>query len=142
MTDEELRDPATERLAFVTRVLAIFGESDQHEQLFWRVNDELHLLATCNDLFWWATADCEEITPENLPVLEQTLADLQALPDREIVDGTAAVKPDFPLLYLSELFAARSRKTRPQQPCYKTMSPEIAALFNACGPERDPMDEG
>lgn len=113
-------------LAFVLRVLEIFGEeADLYGELFWRVGHPdpgLHLYALCNDVFWWGTADAEEITPENLPVLEQALVEVKDL-------GA--------LNYLPELFAARTRKMRPQRPWYEKKSAEIAALFDACGPERE-----
>lgn len=134
----------TQVLALVRRVLTVYDEADNHELLFWRVGREtlgkIELYARCNDLFWWGTADAEEITADNVAILERTLVDLRDISVTER-SGKAA-KRDFPELYLSELFAARSRKMRPQRPCYDTMSQPIAALFDACGPERDRKDEG
>ena len=115
---------------FVWRVLTIYDDGDCHDALFWRseLGARLELFAMCNDVFYWATADAEPITRETLPILEQALADLKA------IDKTWA---------LSELYAARVRKLRPQRPWLKLRKdPELVELFMACGPERDPKDEG
>lgn len=142
---------ATEELAFIRRVLRVFEQADAQSELYWRFDidypGQLSLLAMCNDLFWWATADCEEITPENIEILEQTFLDLKEIeskPTYKLPDESRPSKfrPIYPMSYISELFSARSRKMRPQQPCYKTMSPDIAVLFDACGPVRDPRTEG
>lgn len=134
---------AVEPYAFACRVLEIYSESDEHDLLFWRVGHPdpgLHFYAKCNDLFWWGTADAEEITPANLPTLERVLVDPQVLAAART--GPIPSEQFFPMMYLSELFAARVRGMRPQRPCYKNMSPEIATLFDACGPERDRASEG
>lgn len=81
----------------------------------------------CNDLFWWATADCEPITPANVELLEQAWAALKGL-DQDY--------------YVGDLFAAMSRQMRPQQPCYERMNEHVKVLFDACGPVRDRKDEG
>ncbi len=123
---------AVEGYTFLCRVLAVYDKADIQGSLFWRVYDgKPKLLATCNDTFWWATADCEEITPENVDVLEQALRDIESLDER-----SGAV------IYMDELFVARVRKMRPQRPWYMGKSPAVAALFDACGPERDRADEG
>lgn len=131
---------ATE-FANVLRVMKVFDDADSHGDLFWHVDGEdLHLFALCNDTFWWATADAEEITPDNLDVLEQTLRDVQALEAAR--EGPVTPTTCLPEVYLPDLFAARARGMRPQQPFYKRLSPELAALFDACGPVRDRKDEG
>lgn len=117
----------------IRRILKVYWDADVHDLLWWRVDDdEITFMAMCNDLFAWATADGEPITAENIQVLEETAAELKAIP--------ITPKSD-PLMYLSELFAARVRGMRPQRPCYKRMAPDISALFDACGPERDPATE-
>lgn len=134
----------SEELDLIRRVLTVFDKADAHSELYWRVGqdmpDEIKLFAACNDMFWWATADAEWINAENVAVLEQALVELQQLEDGPDLFGKA--KRDLPLGYLSTLFAARVRKMRPQRPAYRDMSPEIAALFDACGPERSRLDEG
>jgi hypothetical protein len=105
-------------------VLALFAEAEDFDNgVWWRVdmtpggNREMRLYAECNDLFFWATADAEEITVADIPLLRQALADLRAV-DAEYE--------------LGHLFAARKRKMRPQKPCYRDKAPEVAALYDAC----------
>lgn len=119
-------------MEFVARVLRPFDDCDVHPELFWRVDDDnrVQFFAMCNDAFWWGTADAEEITPENVWVLEESSRDLRALGE--------VLAP----IRLAELFAARVRGMRLQRPAYKKLSPAVAALFDACGPERDRKDEG
>lgn len=123
-----------ERLAFVRRVLAAFDRCDMHSDLWWRTgeryggrqyDDPATFLVDCSDTFWWGTADCEEVTPENVGLLEQTFADLR------VADGPGAT------VHIGDLFAARIRKMRPQGACYaKRYAPKLWPLFDACGPER------
>lgn len=103
-------------------VFSAFERADDNESLLWRVDmqhelRDVKLHALCNDLFYWATADAEEIAKDDVPLLERTLADLQ--------------KTGEPYL-LAELFAARKRKMRPQKPCYKNFNEATSALFDAC----------
>lgn len=125
-----------EAYALMVRVLTVYDEADCQGDLYWRVYDgKVKLLATCNDTFYWATSDGEEITTENVGVLEQALRDLKAAQASAATDISAEI-------YVGELFAARVRCMRPQHPWYKDRAPELAALFNACGPERDRASEG
>jgi hypothetical protein len=110
-------------------VFALFAEADDFDcGVFWRVdmspgaNREMRLFAQCNDLFHWATADAEEITADDVPLLRQTLDDLKPL------------RAEYEL---GNLFAARKRKLRPQEPCYKDMDPPVAALYDACCTEEE-----
>ncbi len=118
----------------ITRtVLSLFDQADCHSDLFWRVEPErIRWFAMCSDEFWWATADSEEITEDDLPRLKQTFDDLAAL------DET---------LWLAELYAARKRGMRPQRASLKLYTKgatddRLVNLFLACGPERDPKSEG
>jgi hypothetical protein len=113
---------------FATRVMEIFSLShaDSYGDLFWRVDDgKLTLYANVSDVFMWGGSDVEEITRETLPELEQAYADLKA------VGGES---------FTAELYAARRRKMRPQGAAYlgeaDEAGPAVAALYNACGPER------
>jgi len=111
-------------------IFAVFEKADDYEALMWRVDmkpdvPEIKLFAKCNDVFFWATADAEEITAADLPLLRSCLADLE--------------KADAPY-YLDWLFAARKRKLRPQKPCYKNMETDVAALFDACCTEAERAD--
>jgi hypothetical protein len=107
---------------FQRRVMEIFYLADVREDLLWHVtDDQLYLSADVSDIFDWASADSEEITPETLPVLEQAYKDLKA------VGGEG---------YLADLYGARMRRRRPQGAAYPE-SPEIIELLNACGPPRE-----
>lgn len=114
--------------AFVIRVLELFSLShaDAYGDLLWRVdNAEVQLFANVSDVFAWGGADCEPITPDTLPALEQAYMDLKALGAEE---------------FTAELYAARQRKQRPQGAAYPSDAYEswrrVAALYDACGPER------
>lgn len=103
-------------------VFALFQQADDYEGVFWRVDmdspeREMKIFVNCSDIFAWATADAEEVTRDDIPLLRQTLSDLCE------VDATYELQP---------LFAARKRKMRPQKPCYKSFSAAIAALYDAC----------
>lgn len=114
-------------LNFIVNVLNIFSKYDTSEDLFYRVdNGIVRFFGMCNDTFWWATADCEQITPENFEILETAFADLDK------IGGLVAAGQ------ATRLFAARIRKMRPQGAVYKYLDKELWPLFNACGPERTP----
>lgn len=109
------------------RVLSAFegdGGADKDE-LYWRVKpDGIHWFVNCNDLFWWGTADAEDLTAENVGVLEQAVADCRAA---DPVVGT---------LDASRLFCCRVRRMRPQGAYYPKLEKILWTLFDACGPER------
>ncbi|MEO6131889.1 MAG: hypothetical protein ABIQ02_08565 [Saprospiraceae bacterium] len=127
-------------LDFILEVLYIFQRCDSHEELYWKVErPNFKFFAICNDVFYWGTADLEEILPEDVELLRECWYDLKKI-------GEAYM--------LATLFSARKRKMRPQYPmgriydrenkCYTgdMWKPELRALFDACGPERDSKDEG
>lgn len=106
-------------------VFAAFQCAGENESLMWRVDmaseqREMTLHANVSDVFFWATADAEEITVADVPLLEQCVTDLRACGDSWVT------------CYLAELFAARKRKLRPQRPVYKEMPADVAVLFDAC----------
>ena len=112
-------------------------DSDDTDELWWRTyNDEpgvLRFYVKCNDFFYWGTADVEEVTPSDLSDLAQAKVDAHGLGDKGLDE-----------IWWPQLWVARKRKLRPQQPVYKKLfsSDEIKALFDAAGPERDPKTEG
>lgn len=113
---------------YVLRVLKIFQLAD-NQDLFWRVDGEnVQFYANCSDTFAWATGDAEEITAEDLPLLEQTMVDLGGLDES---------------MWLSELFAARKRGCRPMREFMDShMLPRsVAALFENCGSAHGQEDE-
>lgn len=116
--------------AFTMRVLRAFADIDLREELWWRFDDNtLTFAVICNDVFAWAVADAEAITPDNVAVLEQAIADIRAISD---------AVPD--LFHAGSLFAARVRKQRPQGAAYPP-NRALWPLFDACGPERE-IDHG
>ena len=80
-------------------------------------DDAVTMYVNCNDLFWWAVADAEELNFSDLAELNRCISE----------------SPDHGEL----LWCAKKRKMRPQKPYYKSFSNDEAELFNACGPERD-----
>ncbi len=72
----------------------------------------------CNDLFYWACSDCEEITLDELPRLKECL---------EINPKIGA-----------DLWCSRKRGMRPQKPYYdeRYCPKDLWPLFDACGPEQ------
>ena len=111
----------------VERLLRLFA-FDYTESLWWRGSDEnavdgeLQFYVTCNDFFWWGTADCERITQDDLDALEQAFDDAGAVGCRE--DGP-------------ELWVARKRGMKPQGAAYKYIPEAMRPLFDACGPSRE-----
>lgn len=109
---------------FYLRVMkaTAFGFCDM---IWWRTDDEyapITFFVNCNDLFWWASADCEKVTPENIHLLEESLKDIAEIDDCSEMGG--------------ELFCCRSRKIRPQGAAYPK-DERMWSLFDACGPDRD-----
>jgi hypothetical protein len=117
-------------LEFVCRVLSIFNGFDglSNDDVWWRTDTEyapITLMVNCNDLFFWGCSDCEEVTPENIELLEKTV--------KEVHDLTGTDR------YADALFVCRVRRMRPQGACYdeRYIGPEtLWPLYDACGPER------
>lgn len=122
--------PKNVDLAFVCRALSIFdGFSGlSNDDVWWRTDapeyDPITLMVSCNDFFIWGSSDGEEITPENIEVLEQAVKDVEAL--------TGGKRT-----YADLLFCARVSKLRPQGAYYKYLPKELWPLFDACGPVRE-----
>jgi len=113
-----------ERLDFYLRVLDAVA-FDNCDMLWWRTDGEytpVMFFVNCNDLFWWGTADAEDITPENVHLLKKSIEDVEAINDTSQWGG--------------ELFCCRSRKMRPQGAAYPK-DERLWPLFDECGPDRD-----
>ena len=115
-----------QELEYIRRVLSLVNPYDGDE-IFWTVTDGvIQFQVDCSDLFYWACADCEPVTPENLSELERSYAEMRSLiPDRHWESRA------------QELFACRVRGMRPQRPVLNKIEPKLLPLFLACGPERD-----
>lgn len=118
----------SEQLAFILRILKVLA-FENCEDLWWRCDNEyapLTLFIDCSDAFWWGTADCEAVTPENVHILEEAFRDCKT------------ADPKYGECYASLLFCARVRKVRPQGAAYPgNDSACLWPLFDACGPERE-----
>lgn len=94
--------------------------------------DEVKCTIDCSDVFAWGCADSEELEPEDIPLLKQAHAELEALPPEEgqTHHGYSA--------YSEMLYCAKKRKMRPQGAVYKNLPQPTWPLFNSCGAHREP----
>ena len=93
----------------MVKVMKLMSLYDDRDSLFWRWDEdekEMMLYVMCNDLFYWATADLEQITHENVDLLKQSYVDCKIA--NEITGVT----------YATQLFACRVRGMRPQGAAY------------------------
>jgi hypothetical protein len=88
-----------EKTELFCEVAKLAGKYRFTEDLMW--GEDLDISVNVSDLFFWACGD-EEITEENLPVLKQAIADVEAVCSRSVA------------MYAAPLFAARVRNMRPQ----------------------------
>lgn len=97
------------------------GQIEDHllaDNLQLRVRDgECKLSVNCNDLFYWACADAEDFTIDDLHDLDRAIAE----------------SPEHGTL----LWCCRQRGMRPQKPYYKYFSDDEKVLFDSTGPERN-----
>lgn len=116
-------------MKFILRVLDVTA-FDSTDDIWWRTDNEyapVTFWVTVNDCFYWASADLEKITPENVGELEKAYADCRAA-----MGGVGGIGE----IYAPMLFAARMRKMRPQGAAYP-QEKELWPLFDAAGPERE-----
>lgn len=139
---KEIKMTALSKYEFMIKVMNLMSQHNDRDSLFWRWSPkekEMQFFVVCNDLFYWATADLERITPENLHLLKLSYEDCEkACP----VMGT---------IYATEVFACRVRGMRPQgaaYPCDMTTTHTtgntetdslagVRTLMDAAGPERE-----
>lgn len=110
---------------FSLRVMRLMAEHDFWDGEIWwhpfREGEEpTKVFVSCNDLFLWACADCERLTPDNIATLEQAIADCSVLEKHSEEWGCL-------------LFCCRQRAMRPQGAYYKDMPLPLQPLFDACG---------
>lgn len=101
---------------FKLSLLKLMSKYDHTDTLLW--NEELEFFILCNDLFFWGTADGEEVESQD---------DVDLLAECMLIDDC----------YGPDIYAARKRKMRPQKPYYKGAPRHVVEEFNKCGPERD-----
>lgn len=117
-------------LQFLLRFFRLTAHYEACDSFWWRTDGPyapyapVTIFANCNDLFDWACADCERVTPDNIGLLEQSFAD-------------AAAAADCGEAWGDSLFCCRVRKMRPQGAYYRNLPKELWPLFDACGPERE-----
>lgn len=110
--------------------------------LWWAINGDTETFhINCNDLFWWATADAEDITPENICHIEELGAYIEGLIKDEATRDLEWV--DELCDYSTALLVCRMRKMRPQN-CFtkKIKHQKLREMFEACGPERSDEECG
>jgi hypothetical protein len=110
-----------ETLAFILRVLRACDSFDGAgaDSIWWRTDGEyapVTFLVRCSDEFYWRTADCEALTPENVAAFEQAIVDCK------VADSPGGEA------YAPMLFCARVRKMRPMRGQMPTNPPALAAL--------------
>lgn len=129
---------------YVYAVVELIADYDLGDEIMWhrgggmlvavdgqgkRLPDARPLIAAVNvsDMFWWATADCEDVTEEDVPVLRATLAEVGGM-------------------YGGLLWVARKRGMRPQSAVLnRPRSAELGFPLEqllAAGPERTRKEEG
>lgn len=116
-------------LEFALAILATTQFYELGESIWWRTDGKcapVTYFVGCNDLFWWGSADAEELTPERLPILQ---AALNACGEATSEDESIGWK------WGTALFCARVRGERPQGAAYPN-DRRLWPLFDACGPER------
>lgn len=120
-----------ETLEFTLRVLRAFGgvrdDLAETDDLWWRTDGEyapVTFFVKCSDVFEWGCADLEQITPENIHVLEQATKDCEG-----------AMK--FGAVYAGILFCCRVRGMRPQGAIYDHYDKGMWHLLDAAGPPRE-----
>jgi hypothetical protein len=114
---------------FIIDLLTFVGNHDLHDELWWRTHNDdctgdLDFYVKCSDVFCWGTADCEELTESDLPLLKECVLLVEKL------------KPHYGYLG-TRLFVAKKQGMRPQNAYYNECLPKILwPLFDDCGPER------
>ena len=113
------------------RVLALWANNvDEldHDDLLWSVvDDDIEFAVDCSDVLMWGTADCVEITNDNVFALEAAIHDVKTLDPEKST-------------WAPMLFCARIRGTRPLCAWYRTLPEVLWPLFDQSGPPRDLAD--
>lgn len=104
-----------------------FLQPETPPENYWEGN--ISIAENCNDLFYWACADSEDITVEDIPLYKQCIEDCE-----KIKSSYSA--------YAGTLYACRKRKMRPQNPCYASYPKELWPLLDSSGPERPEKEAG
>ena len=112
------------------KLLEIVGNEDycmNMSDFWWRTDTEyapITMFVNCNDFFWWGCADCEDVTAENIHLLEEVAKECE-----EIQEYSSEHAP--------LIFCARVRGERPQGAYYDYFPKSLWPLLDACGEERE-----
>ena len=76
-----MSDHTPHSLESIIEIMRIFNGfwGPSTDELWWRTTQEyapLTLFVNCNDVFYWGTADAEDIWPEDIEDLKQAVADI------------------------------------------------------------------
>lgn len=88
---------------------------------------EVSVSINCSDVFWWGTADSEDVEMEDIPLIEGAWQDIAA----------AVGNPNPRASLVQMLFICRKRKMRPQGAVYTYVPDAVRPLLNMCGPYRE-----
>ena len=130
-------DPGA-RLEFLESVLRIFDPARPYGDLSESIlmlsrGGQTTFIVNANDLFAWATADGVEITPENLPMLWQALADVRIALKAPPHEPSASVSVWHAWYdagsYAAALFCCRVRRQPPQAAYLDTLPSALRPLF-------------
>lgn len=124
---------------FVLQVLSLAERLDFPERLYWGTADRyapVTFFINCNDLFYWACADAEKIQEGDVEAIEKAVSDVKRIYLQHYSESMSDIADT-----AFDLWAARKRKMRPQNPAYPSL-PELRVLFDACGPERSAKEQG
>jgi len=134
-----------QKIEFIRSILSLgdgFNDyGDLWESIWWRTDPEyapVTFFVNCNDVFYWACADCETITPDNLPLLIQSVKDVRS--QLAPTDVNQFIEEYECGSLGAMLFCCRVRGMRPQHPQLEHIDQKFQHLFLACGPERNPKD--
>jgi len=97
---------------------------------------ELAVGIRCNDLFYWGTSDIQLITDNDITTVIQACSDILEVGSCEPNRSRTNFRHEAHR-WADNLIACRIRKMRPQGAMYEWIPPEIAVLFDQCGPERE-----
>lgn len=121
-------------MSYTDEVLSALQEAGlmgEDTPVMWHVvGHDVTFYMMCSDTFAWGCADAEQIEPDDIYLLRQTIADLRAA-------GAGGV------VWAGILFCARKRGMRPMNRWLKRereredMTDAVYNLFCATGPERE-----
>jgi len=97
------------------KMMRFIEEKNLFGKVTWKFDNGVKFFVNCDNVFWYATADSEEIDEYDLELLKKSLEDSK--------NGV-------------ELFCARKRKMRPQGKFYILIPQEEHKFFDACGKYR------